>query len=172
MVSDRTQSIKEASYPLAYTIIAHESAEQLIRLLQSIYWPQNQYCISLDAKSDAAFKSAIINKLPNCLRRHENVMISHITRRITWGHISVVEALYDCLRLLNQRQSRTKWKYHINLAGSDFPLKTNRELVAIFKIFNGANDVELSPADLQRTRYSYYSDDRINDVGFGINCFN
>ena len=36
----------------------------------------------------------------------------------------------------------TDWKYHINLAGQEFPLKTNLELVRILKAFNGSNLIQ------------------------------
>ena len=35
------------------------------------------------------------------------------------------------------------WRYYINLTGSAFPLKTNAELVEIFKLYNGTNDIEM-----------------------------
>ena len=34
-----------------------------------------------------------------------------------------------------------RWRYLLNLTGQEFPLKTNRELVAILQAFRGANDV-------------------------------
>ena len=34
------------------------------------------------------------------------------------------------------------WKYFINLSGQMFPLHSNAEVVKIFKVYNGANDVE------------------------------
>ena len=36
------------------------------------------------------------------------------------------------------------WKYLLNLASTEFPLRTNYELARILKIFNGANDIEVN----------------------------
>ena len=36
----------------------------------------------------------------------------------------------------------TKWRYHIDLTGQEFPLKTNNEIVHILKSLSGANALE------------------------------
>jgi len=37
---------------------------------------------------------------------------------------------------------RYKWKYFINLSGFMFPAHSNRELVEILRLYDGANDIE------------------------------
>jgi len=37
---------------------------------------------------------------------------------------------------------RYNWKYFINLSGFMFPAHSNRELVEILRLYDGANDIE------------------------------
>jgi hypothetical protein len=46
------------------------------------------------------------------------------------------------------------WKYLFNLASTEFPLKTNYEIVKILKLFNGANDIEVIK-DINPLIYKY-----------------
>ena len=47
------------------------------------------------------------------------------------------------------------WKYFINLPSSEFPIRTNAELVKILQIYNGANDIEgiSQPHRMLQARY-------------------
>ena len=56
-----------------------------------------------------------------------------------WGQFTVLEPEVICMGDLWQFKA---WKYFINLTGQEFPLRTNFELVAILKAFNGANSLE------------------------------
>ena len=44
----------------------------------------------------------------------------------------------NCLRDL----LRYKWKYFINLSGFMFPAHSNRDLVEVLQLYDGANDIE------------------------------
>jgi len=58
--------------------------------------------------------------------------------QVYWGHISIVYAEMNCLRDL----LHYKWKYFINLSGFMFPAHSNRDLVRILRLYDGANDIE------------------------------
>jgi len=58
--------------------------------------------------------------------------------QVYWGHISIVYAEMNCMLDL----LRYKWKYFINLSGFMFPAHSNRELVEILRLYDGANDIE------------------------------
>jgi hypothetical protein len=48
------------------------------------------------------------------------------------------------------------WKYLLNLASTEFPLRTNYELARILSIFNGANDIEMMESfPKNRVAYSW-----------------
>lgn len=52
-----------------------------------------------------------------------------------------LNCVYDLINMNKQKRTKIKWKYMLNLASSEFPLKTNLQLVQILKIFNGANSI-------------------------------
>lgn len=60
----------------------------------------------------------------------------------------------SCLSLLDRLPS--SWEYVQIHSGHDVPLKTNAEMVRIFKILNGSNDVEFVAPDRQRWAHPNY----------------
>ena len=63
-------------------------------------------------------------KLPNDAKSKENV-------DKFWAHPH-----------MKGKKFRTDWKYMLNLASTEFPLRTNLELVQILTLYNGTNDIE------------------------------
>uniref|UniRef100_A0A914VEN7 Uncharacterized protein n=1 Tax=Plectus sambesii TaxID=2011161 RepID=A0A914VEN7_9BILA len=82
-----TLSAEEADFPLAYGLIVYKNPEQVVRMLSSIYWPQNLYCITYDTKSTQLFKD-ILNKLPKCF---PNVLIPKEKYKIDWCGYGVLQ---------------------------------------------------------------------------------
>ncbi len=140
-------SREESQFPLAFVIILHNDLQQALHLLQSIYWPQNLYCVTYDEKSDNVVKN-FVQKLPGCF---PNVILPEKHELIYWGQIGVLQAAVNCMRVL-QRKSHP-WRYAQILSGHDFPLRTNAEMVKILKIFNGSNDSELARGQAFRSRW-------------------
>src|SRR5207249_1640277 len=52
-------SEEEAAFPLAYDILVDEDLEQMEVLLNSIYAPQNFYCLHIDLKASFLFHEAL-----------------------------------------------------------------------------------------------------------------
>ena len=125
----------EADFPIAYSILLHRNSSMAERLLRAIYQPQNVYCLHLDLKASITDHRAIA-AVASCL---PNVLLASETVSVTWGKMSLVEAEMACLRTL-WNYGKT-WKYYINLAGEEFPLKTNGEIVKMLQGFNGTNAV-------------------------------
>ena len=130
----KPQSQEEKDFPIAFSILMYKHVEQVERLLRAIYMPQNYYCIHLDAKASDSMLQAM-KGIVSCF---PNVFIASRSERVFWGHISILNAEVSCLTDLMKYQ----WKYYINLSGQMFPLQSNRNLVKILKLYNGANDVE------------------------------
>ena len=63
---------------------------------------------------------------------------------IYWGDSSIVKAELACLRqlLINDRQSKTPWKYFFNMAGSELPLKTEEWTRQMLSNLDGESLVE------------------------------
>jgi hypothetical protein len=150
----------EEKFPLAFVILTYENVEQFERLLKAIYRPQNVYCIHVDAKSTIVFKEAI-KSIARCFH---NVFITTKLEKIVYASYSRLKADINCMNDLIKFKSMkkhpdlaaknfsTNWKYLLNLASTEFPLRTNYELTRILNIFNGANDIE-TMIDLQTTKH-------------------
>ena len=129
-------SKEEEDYPLAYSIMMFKDVEQFERLLRAIYMPQNFYCIHVDTKSNEAIQKSVA-AVAKCLN---NVFLASRPVDVKWGSFSSLEADLICMEDLYKKYQT--WKYLINLTGLEFPMKTNHELVKIFKVFNGAVQME------------------------------
>ncbi|KAL5020438.1 hypothetical protein ScPMuIL_003330 [Solemya velum] len=127
---------EEAQFPVAMGILVYRHVDQVERLLRIIYRPQNIYCIHVDLKSRDIFHEAI-NAIANCF---DNVIVSTKMFAVSWAEPTMLLADLQCMQDL--WNTGHNWKYFLNLAGSEFPLRTNLEIVKILKIFNGFNDVE------------------------------
>ena len=125
-------SRKELETPLAFSIITYKNVFQTEKLLRAIYMPQNFYCVHLDIKANESTQLAM-HSIAECF---PNVFIA--SRFVHWGHISIIYAELNCLSDLVQYS----WKYFLNLSAQMFPLHSNRELVQILNMYDGANDIE------------------------------
>lgn len=130
----RPLSQEEAEFPIAFSILVYKDIQQAERLLRAIYMPQNFYCIHVDTKAPAAVLEAF-DALVGCF---DNVFLASKLESVYWGHISIIYAEMHCIEDL----LKFKWKYFINLSGQMFPTHSNRDLVRILKLYDGANDVE------------------------------
>lgn len=128
-------SSKEYNFPLAFSILAYRDLEQTERLFRAIYRPHNFYCVHIDIKTDL-METRAFQTIAKCF---DNVIIIDRPINVTWGTFSVLEAELLCMEKLWQFKT---WKYFINLTGQEFPLKTNREIVAILESLDGANIVD------------------------------
>lgn len=132
-------SQEEKDFPLGFGIRMHKNVAQVEQLLRAIYMPQNVYCIYIDKKATQEIHQ-VMALISRCLR---NVFIASHVEDFIYTGFSPVGADLQCMQdMLN---TTVQWKYFINVAGSEFPLKTNLEMVRILKLLNGTNDIEQYP---------------------------
>ncbi|XP_014676193.1 PREDICTED: N-acetyllactosaminide beta-1,6-N-acetylglucosaminyl-transferase, isoform B-like isoform X2 [Priapulus caudatus] len=132
----RPLSDEENLFPLAFSILLLSQVNEAERLLRAIYMPQNSYCIHVDKKASPDIQHALM-ALARCF---DNVFVTAEQLDIIYGTITLVTAELNCMRdLLHFNKD---WKYFINLASEEFPLKTNRELVKILKLYDGLNEIQ------------------------------
>ena len=129
-------SNEEATFPLAFSIVMFRDVEHFERLLRAVYRPQNIYCVHVDEKSVSTVHKAVA-AITACFN---NVFIAPQRVHVYWGTYSVLEPELICMKALLSYSK--KWQYFINLAGQEFPLKTNWEIVKILKVLDGANNIE------------------------------
>ena len=139
----------EEEFPLAYMLVVHTSARQVIRLLKAIYRPQNIYCIHPDARREDQF-AAVFYRIANCL---ENVFVASNRTKVYYRHYSILEAQLNCMEDLT-KYNKSRWKYVVNLIGRELPLKTNREIVNILGGLKGLSVVNSHPIE------QYFRDER------------
>nr|CAD2170782.1 unnamed protein product [Meloidogyne enterolobii] len=131
-------SEEEREFPLAYGILVYKSAFQVYMMMSAIYQPQNIYCISIDEKASKEFKDSIL-LLTDCF---PNIFVMGSVGPVGWCQFGVARSLFNCLRYLTER--KYDWKYFQYLSGFDLPLKTNLEMVRIFKQLHGSVNIEVS----------------------------
>lgn len=134
--SNYLPSREEAEFPVAYSILLYKDVEQAERLLRAIYAPQNYYCLHVDADSKKEVHDAM-QGISDCF---ENVFVVSRKEYMVYAGFTRLQADLNCMDNLLQRGK--DWKYFINIPSQQFPLKTNKEIVKILKIYNGANDIE------------------------------
>ncbi|XP_060933191.1 beta-1,3-galactosyl-O-glycosyl-glycoprotein beta-1,6-N-acetylglucosaminyltransferase 3-like [Limanda limanda] len=140
-------SEEENDFPIAYSIVIHEQIEMFERLLRAIYAPQNIYCVHVDQKSSEEFHMAV-EAIVACF---PNVFIATKLEKVIYASWSRVQADLNCMTDL--LKSPVKWTYLLNTCGTDFPIKTNGEMVKILKILNGRNSIEtVPPPDYKKAR--------------------
>ncbi|KAH7723888.1 Protein GLY-15 a [Aphelenchoides avenae] len=136
---DRPLSDEERLFPIAYGLLVHSEAVQVYFLLSAIYQPQNAYCIAVDGKSSDTFKSRMA-LLADCFPNIDVLFVG----KVHWGSYEIVRGVFGCLRHLTALDH--PWRYYQYRSGVDVPLKTNLEMVRIFKQLNGSSNVYIEPA--------------------------
>ncbi|XP_028678609.2 beta-1,3-galactosyl-O-glycosyl-glycoprotein beta-1,6-N-acetylglucosaminyltransferase 3 [Erpetoichthys calabaricus] len=146
-------SDEEEEFPIAYSMVVHEKIEMFERLLRSIYSPQNIYCVHVDQKSPEKYRQAV-RAIVSCL---PNVFIASKLERVVYASWSRVQADLNCMQDLLSKD--VHWRYLINTCGTDFPIKTNVEIVQNLKVLNGMNSLESeSPSEHKKNRWVYHYD--------------
>ncbi|XP_029431706.1 beta-1,3-galactosyl-O-glycosyl-glycoprotein beta-1,6-N-acetylglucosaminyltransferase 3-like [Rhinatrema bivittatum] len=129
-------SKEEENFPIAYSMVIHEQIEMFERLLRAIYNPQNIYCVHVDEKSPENFKEAV-RAIISCF---ENVFLASKLEKVVYTSWFRLKADLNCMEDL--LKSKVPWKYLLNTCGTDFPIKTNAEIVRALKVLNGKNSLE------------------------------
>ncbi|XP_069481376.1 beta-1,3-galactosyl-O-glycosyl-glycoprotein beta-1,6-N-acetylglucosaminyltransferase 3-like [Ambystoma mexicanum] len=129
-------SREEEDFPIAYSMVIHNNIEMFERLLRAIYTPQNIYCVHVDRKSPEIYQRAV-RSIVSCF---ENVFVASKLERVVYATWSRVQADLNCMEDL--LKSGVQWRYLINTCGTDFPIKTNAEIVRTLKVLDGRNSLE------------------------------
>ncbi|XP_063305224.1 beta-1,3-galactosyl-O-glycosyl-glycoprotein beta-1,6-N-acetylglucosaminyltransferase 3-like [Pelobates fuscus] len=144
-------SSEEKDFPIAYSMVVHDQIGMFERLLRAVYAPQNVYCVHVDAKAPDNFKEAV-RSIANCF---DNVFVASKLEKVVYASWSRVQADLNCMEDL--LQSKVQWRYLLNTCGTDFPLKTNAEMVKVLKVLNGKNNMESeTPSSYKQNRWKFH----------------
>ena len=140
---------QEERFPLAFSFKLHKDPVMFQRLLSVLWRPHNLYCLHVDNKAPPdVFEH--ISKVASCF---PNVKLADTRLNVVYASISSLNADIECAKLA--LKSSIQWRYHINLCGQDFPLRTNLEMVQILEVLNGTNDIENYPPSNYFHRLSF-----------------
>ena len=144
----RLDNSRNQQFPLAFNILMHANVEVFERLLRLIYRPQNFYCIHVDASASPSVLRGV-HSVAQCF---DNVFLCSKQEEVLYATVSRLQADLNCMADLIKYPS---WKYLLNVANSELPLKTNSELVKILSIYRGFNDIEgrWNTSNIIRTEY-------------------
>ncbi|KAK0132509.1 Xylosyltransferase 2 [Merluccius polli] len=110
---------------VAYVLMVHGRAvRQLKRLIKAIYHRDHYYYIHVDKRSSYMHREVL-----QMAQQYDNVRATPWRMVTIWGGASLLKAylhsMQDLLSMLDW-----KWDFFINLSATDFPTRTNDELVA------------------------------------------
>lgn len=147
-----TPTQEEKDFPIAYAMVVFQNANLAEKVLQSVYMPQNIYCIHVDVKSSETFRHAMWS-MTSCL---DNVFLTTKAVDLIWAHVSTLHAQLNCVSDL--MASPVKWKYFMHISGQEYPLYQNAEIVRALSNLNGFNNIEsfsIPPSNWERMLYSH-----------------
>ncbi|XP_058851625.1 beta-1,3-galactosyl-O-glycosyl-glycoprotein beta-1,6-N-acetylglucosaminyltransferase 3-like [Acipenser ruthenus] len=138
-------SQEETDFPIAYSLVVHEKIEMFERLLRAIYNPQNVYCVHVDQKFPENFTKAV-RAIVSCL---PNVFVASKMEKVVYASWSWVQADLNCMKDL--LATAVQWRYLLNTCGTDFPIKTNAEIVRSLNVLKSE-----TTSEHKKTRWMYH----------------
>lgn len=119
---------------VAFVLMVHGRAvRQLKRLIKAIYHRDHYYYIHVDKRSGYMHREVL-----QIAQQFPNIRATPWRMVTIWGGASLLKAylqtMQDLLSMLDW-----KWDYFINLSATDFPTRTNDELVAFLSLHRNQN---------------------------------
>ncbi|CAK5121290.1 unnamed protein product [Meloidogyne enterolobii] len=141
----------ELQFPIAYAKVVYKDYSFLEAELATNYHPQNWYCFAVDSKADDIFYKNILSLarcFPNLIVPKERFSVDSAGYKILETNIQKIfqghgmgKAHLSCFKELI-KEGR-KWEYLVTLQNHDIQIKTNEEMVQIYKWLDGACDFGL-----------------------------
>uniref|UniRef100_A0AAX7TJF3 Xylosyltransferase 2 n=1 Tax=Astatotilapia calliptera TaxID=8154 RepID=A0AAX7TJF3_ASTCA len=135
-VGELEDSLSEVENPVrvAFVLMVHGRAvRQLKRLIKAIYHRDHYYYIHVDKRSGYMHREVL-----QIAQQYPNVRATPWRMVTIWGGASLLKAylrsMQDLLSMLDW-----KWDFFINLSATDFPTRTNDELVAFLSLHRDKN---------------------------------
>uniref|UniRef100_U3D8H9 Xylosyltransferase 2 n=1 Tax=Callithrix jacchus TaxID=9483 RepID=U3D8H9_CALJA len=110
---------------IAYMLVVHGRAiRQLKRLLKAVYHEQHFFYIHVDKRSNYLHR-----EVAELAQRYDNVRVTPWRMVTIWGGASLLRMYLRSMRDLLEVPGWA-WDFFINLSATDYPTRTNEELVA------------------------------------------
>uniref|UniRef100_A0A8C7EMN0 Xylosyltransferase 2 n=1 Tax=Neovison vison TaxID=452646 RepID=A0A8C7EMN0_NEOVI len=109
---------------IAYMLVVHGRAiRQLKRLLKAVYHAQHFFYIHVDKRSNYLHREVV-----ELARQYDNVRVTPWRMVTIWGGASLLRMYLRSMRDLLEVPGWA-WDFFINLSATDYPTRTNEELV-------------------------------------------
>ncbi|KAF4524158.1 hypothetical protein B566_EDAN010613 [Ephemera danica] len=122
------------------------ASRQVRRLIRALFHPDHFFYIHVDARQDYMFREML--KLEHHL--HDHVKVARNRLATIWGGASLLQVLLASMRELLSLHHQWPWDFVINLSESDFPLKSNEQLVQFLTANKERNFVKSFGREVQR----------------------
>ncbi|XP_028674594.2 xylosyltransferase 2 isoform X1 [Erpetoichthys calabaricus] len=119
---------------VAFMLVVHGRAvRQLKRLIKAIYHRDHYYYIHVDKRSNYLHREVL-----QIAKQYPNIKVTPWRMVTIWGGASLLKTYLQSMKdLLDVKE--WKWDYFINLSATDFPTRTNEELVAFLSKYRDKN---------------------------------
>ncbi|XP_048411257.1 xylosyltransferase 2 isoform X2 [Stegostoma tigrinum] len=119
---------------IVYVLVVHGRAiRQLKRLIKAIYHQNHFYYIHVDKRSNYLHRETL--KLS---QQYPNIRITPWRMVTIWGGASLLKMYLQCMKDLLE-MTDWDWDYFINLSATDYPTRTNDELVGFLSRYREKN---------------------------------
>ncbi|CAB3411061.1 unnamed protein product [Caenorhabditis bovis] len=130
--------LEPLKFGVAFARVVYTDYEMLENFVRFSYHPQNVFCFAIDQKSSPEFHSKM-RSLASCL---PNILLLPDEKSVDSKGHNVNLAHYNCMKALINKPG---WGYVMLLQNHDIVIKSIYQLVEIYSILGGANDVEITP---------------------------
>ncbi|XP_063315020.1 xylosyltransferase 2 isoform X1 [Pelobates fuscus] len=126
--------LSEKPLRIVYMLVVHGRAvRQLTRLIKAIYHKDHFYYIHVDQRSNYLHR-----EITQLTERYANIRITPWRMVTIWGGASLLTMYLRSMKDLLEMPD-WKWDFFINLSATDYPTRTNKELVNFLSKFRDKN---------------------------------
>uniref|UniRef100_UPI00358FF475 xylosyltransferase 1-like isoform X2 n=1 Tax=Myxine glutinosa TaxID=7769 RepID=UPI00358FF475 len=144
---DASQTLVPGEQPvrIAFMLVVHgRAARQLSRLLKAIYHRDHFYYIHVDERS-----SYLHREVQRMASGYGNVRVAPWLMSTIWGGASLLTMYLRCMSDLLAMKDWS-WDFFINLSATDYPIRTNEQLVAFLSQYRDKNFLKSHGRDNNR----------------------
>ncbi|KAM9371323.1 xylosyltransferase 2 [Phaethornis superciliosus] len=119
---------------IAYMLVVHGRAiRQLKRLIKAVYHQQHFFYIHVDKRSNYLHREAV-----ELARHYPNIRVTPWRMVTIWGGASLLKMYLRSMKDLLEL-TEWPWDFFINLSATDYPTRTNEELVMFLSKYRDKN---------------------------------
>ncbi|XP_076384790.1 xylosyltransferase oxt [Megalopta genalis] len=144
-----TESENEKPIRIAYLLTVNgRASRQVKRLINILYHPSHLFYIHVDARQDYLYRE-MLEVERSCKTNNIKVATGEGLRHASiWGGASLLTTLLKSAEQMLAHQHH--WDFLVNLSESDFPIKSNAQLVQFLSLNKGMNFVKSHGREVQR----------------------